>query len=100
MLCTTPRRGGGLENRLLNHLFSHGLNSHLTRVGFCIHYQGRSSRFLKRQEMAIMDVDTVQQGFCDVMEEMSRSLSSVRELIKSLREKCVSFSLAILKSLT
>lgn len=34
-----------------------------------------------------MDVDTVQQGFCDVMEEMTRSLSSVRELIKSLREK-------------
>jgi len=34
-----------------------------------------------------MDVTPSQEEFCDVMDEMTRSLSSVRELIKSLREK-------------
>ncbi|THH21088.1 hypothetical protein EW146_g380 [Bondarzewia mesenterica] len=34
-----------------------------------------------------MDVDATQQDFCEVMEEMTRSLSSVRELLKTLRGK-------------
>jgi len=32
-------------------------------------------------------IDTSQQTFCDVAEEMTKSMASVRELIQSLREK-------------
>jgi hypothetical protein len=33
------------------------------------------------------DIHTGQQKFCDVMEEMTKSVASVREVIQALREK-------------
>jgi hypothetical protein len=32
-------------------------------------------------------IDTSQQNFCDVAEEMTKSMASVRELIQAVREK-------------
>jgi hypothetical protein len=45
--------------------------------------------------MAEEDIDASQQQFCDVAEEMTKSIASTRELIQALREKYERHALAV-----